>query len=129
MDFTEIGNRIRKIRKSLNLTRDEFADLLDLNQYSVSRLERGERKTLDFELILKISSRTGYSIDEIINGPLSNKRKDLTRRINYLLNTLTDKELEYTFEELHRFSQFMHSDSIRDLKKIKKEIKSNQLIN
>ena len=93
MDFTEIGNRIRKIRKSLNLTRDEFADLLDLNQYSVSRLERGERKTLDLELILKISSRTGYSMDEIINGPLSNKRKDLIRRINYLLNTLSDKEL------------------------------------
>lgn len=93
MNFTEIGNRIRKIRKSLNLTRDEFADLVDLNQYSISRLERGKIKTLDFELILKISSRTGYSMEKIINGPLSNKRKDLTQRINYLLNTLSDKEL------------------------------------
>lgn len=122
MDFTEIGNRIRSIRKELKLKREEFADLLDINPYSVSRLERGERKTLDIELLQKIAFKTGYSMDEIINGPLSNKRKNIIKRINYLLNVLSEEELEYIFENIHKFAQFIHSDSIRNLKEIKKEI-------
>lgn len=127
MDFTKIGNRIRNIRKNdLHMSREEFADLLNINPYAIARIERGERKTMDIEILQKIATQTGYPIDEIVNGDLINKRKNTIRRINYLLNILTEDELDYQFEAIYQFARLMHSSNdIRDLKTIKKDIIEN----
>ena len=37
------GNRIKELRKSLNMTQDELADLINLNKTSISYFERNKR--------------------------------------------------------------------------------------
>lgn len=124
MDFTRIGERIRYIRKeSLKLRREEFADLLDTNTTSIGRIERGEIKSLDISILYKISKVSGYTIDEIVNGFLDNNKNMIIKKINYLLNGLNEKELNYQFDNIHNFSKFIYSGKVRDLKTIKKELK------
>ncbi len=122
MDYVGIGKRIQYIRKTvLKLKREEFAELLNTNFTSIGRLERGEIKSLDLELIDRISKESGYSIDEITNGFLETNKNSFIKRINYLLNGLTDKELEYHFNNIHNLSQLFYTGNIRTLKDIKKD--------
>lgn len=111
MDFTEIGDRIRKIRKDLKMTREEFADFIEINPYAVGRIERGERKIMDIETLQKITNSSGISIDELINGSLDSKKDNTIKRINHLLASLSENELEYICDDLYRLIQFMHSES------------------
>ena len=116
MDFVGIGERIRYIRKViLKMKREEFAEMLDTNTSSIGRIERGEVKSLDIELLHKISAKSGYSIDEIVNGFLDSSKQNIIKRINNLLNVLTEEELEFQFENIHRFTQIMHSRNIKDI--------------
>lgn len=92
MDYIEIGKRIQYIRKEiLKLKREEFAELLNTNFTSIGRLERGEIKTLDIELLDKISKESGYCIDEIVHGFFDINKNVLIKKINYLLNGLTEE--------------------------------------
>ena len=44
IDNVAIGLRIRKERKKFRLTREEFAEIIDLSEYYIGQLERGERQ-------------------------------------------------------------------------------------
>lgn len=123
MDYVTIGKRIQYIRKKvLKLTREEFAEVLNTNFTSVGRLERGQIKTLDLTLIDKISNKSGYSIDEIVYGFLDSNSNVLIKKINYLLNGLSEEELKYHFENIHYISKLFYSGNIRPIKEIKKDI-------
>lgn len=126
MDYVSIGKRIQHIRKKiLKLTREEFAELLNTNFTSIGRLERGQIKTLDLTLIDKISVESGYSIDEIVHGFNNCNKNSLIKKINYLLEGLTEKQLKYQFEIIHEFTKLIYSGDIRTLKDIKKDINKN----
>lgn len=126
MDYVAIGKRIQYIRKKvLKLTREEFAELLNTNFTSIGRLERGQIKTLDLTLIDRISIESGYSIDEIVHGFSNSNKSSLIRKINYLLEGLTEKQLKYQFEIMHEFTKLIYSGDIRALKDIKKDIRKN----
>ena len=42
-DDIMIGNRIRTIRESLSLTREQFAELIDISSSFLSQIERGDK--------------------------------------------------------------------------------------
>lgn len=111
MNQSKIGERIREIRENiLNLTREKLAERLGINIYSLDRLERGEFKILNMNIIIKISYLSGVPIDEIINGPMDNKNENLIRRIDFMLNDLSEKELNYIFQNINNYVSFIHSD-------------------
>lgn len=61
------GERIRKHREFLGLTRDEFAEAISISTSFYTQIERGERLT-SLELLVKISKKLNLSLDYIVFG-------------------------------------------------------------
>ena len=57
---------IRRYRKRLGLTQEEFAAALGMSQASISRFETGERKP-DVDDLIAISKFFGCKVDDLID--------------------------------------------------------------
>ena len=81
----EIGNRIRTIRESMNLTRSIFSERINISETFLSQIERGE-KSVSLNTLLSICKNTGFSADYILFGDLNSTSK--SNRIINVLNQL-----------------------------------------
>ena len=64
MTMTDLGKKIKSIRKSLKLTQEEFAEKIEINAKHLSRLEIGTHKP-SLETIKKISKIFNVSLSEL----------------------------------------------------------------
>jgi transcriptional regulator with XRE-family HTH domain len=62
-----VGQRIREEREKLALTRAELAELVELSDYYVGQLERGERQ-MSLPVLIKIVSCLHVSMDYLVLG-------------------------------------------------------------
>lgn len=92
----DIGERIEYIRNQKNMTKEEFAKLIDISGQHLGKAISGE-KGLSIEKIIEISNKTGYSTDFILKGTTSNveinnkkidKIKNNLKSISEILNTM-----------------------------------------
>ncbi len=67
MNTKEIGNYIKKLRTSLNMTQKELADSLNISFQAVSKWENGETLP-DTALLLDLADRLKTTTDNILNG-------------------------------------------------------------
>lgn len=67
VDNKQIGKRIRKERNKLNLTREEFAEIVGLSDFYVGQLERGERQ-MSLPAMVNIACCLHISLDYLIFG-------------------------------------------------------------
>lgn len=109
IDKRSIGQRIRNERESLALSREEFAEMVDLSSYYVGQLERGERQ-MSLTALVKIANCLHISLDYLVFGvspkdtcyireisnsyEVENLNKYKEKDINYLINKCSPKELE-----------------------------------
>lgn len=63
----DMGLRIKEKRKSLKLTQEEIAEMLDISVKHFSEVERG-LTGLSIENLIKLSNILGVSIDYIVKG-------------------------------------------------------------
>lgn len=126
MDYDKIGENIRQIReKELKKTREEFAEKIGISIHTATRLENATSKVTNVEIFLKISEITGYTIEELLLQKEDSKnREKIRRKIDYLLNVVSEEELEYIYVNISQFIKFTHRDEIRTLKEIKQENKN-----
>ena len=92
----EIGERIEFIRNNKNMTKEEFAELINITGQHLGKVIIGE-KGLSIEKIIEISEKTGYSTDYILKGKISeseiinekvDKIKSQINNINDILETM-----------------------------------------
>lgn len=92
----DIGKRIEFIRNEKNMTKEEFAELINISGQHLGKAISGE-KGLSIEKIIDISDKTGYSTDFILKGITNNsdviiekinKVKNNINSINDIINTL-----------------------------------------
>lgn len=67
IDNKAIGQRIRDEREKLGLSREEFAEIIDLSDYYVGQLERGERQ-MSLPTLVKIARCLHITLDYLISG-------------------------------------------------------------
>ena len=125
MDYDKIGENIRQIReKEIKKTREEFAEEIGVSIHTVTRLENATSKVTNVEIFLKISEITGYTIEELLlQKDDSKNREKIRRKIDYILNVISEEELEYIYVNISQFIKFTHRDEIKTLKEIKKKTK------
>ena len=125
MDYEQIGNKVRMIRETeLKKSREEFAEELGISIDTVNRLETAKSEVRNVEIFIKVSELTGYTLEELLlNKNVNNKNEKVIRKINYVLNILSDEELEYVYNNINQFVKFVHINELKTLKDIKKEIK------
>ena len=54
----------------------------------------------------------------------SKKREKIRRKIDYILNVVSEDELEYIYVNISQFIKFTHKNEIKSLKEIKQENKN-----
>ena len=96
MNYNKIGEKIRNIRENeLKQTREEFAEEIGVSIHTAARLENATSKVNNMEVFLKISEVSGYTLEELLLDNTTTKEKErIIRRINYILNVLSEDELE-----------------------------------
>ena len=70
MDYKSIGRNIRHFREAANMSRESFAELLDISVSYLSALERGE-KLPKFETYIRIVNTLGVSSDDLLADVLT----------------------------------------------------------
>ena len=80
-----IGNKLKELRTSKNLTQEEIANLLNVAQGSYSNYEKNKREP-DYETLKKIATFYKVSIDYLldynISKPnLSHEEQDIINRL------------------------------------------------
>ncbi|OKP98721.1 helix-turn-helix domain-containing protein [Paenibacillus sp. P46E] len=80
----KIGERIRRLRKEMNLSQEQLAERSGLHTNYVGQVERGE-KNLTLETLEKVAGGLDISLEEIFRyiGPM--KQKDALSQIIELL--------------------------------------------
>ena len=126
MNYSEIGERVIKLRKEvLKLSREKFAELVGFSCDTIKRVETGNLKkhVKNVEVYLRIAQVSGYTLEELLLGTNSqNTRNKTKRKIEYLLNVMSDDELEFVDSEIEMFMRFRHKEKVNTLKDIKKKI-------
>lgn len=128
MDYDKIGEKIRRIReKELKLTREEFAEEISVSIQTATRLENATSKVNNIETFLRISEITGYTIEELLLEKNDSKNRErIKRKIDYLLNVVSEEELEYIYVNINQFIKFTHRNEITTLKYIKEKSKNDK---
>ena len=76
LNYKEIGKRIKKARCMENMTQAELAELADISNTYISRIERGVKKA-SLESLAKISRILNISLDILVFG--SNEATDQSK--------------------------------------------------
>ena len=106
LDLKGIGQRVRIERERLGLSREKFAELVELSDYYIGQIERGERSP-SLVALVTISNHLHESLDYLIFGTGKNPNYfkedssyygkatiDKNEEINYFLAKCSRKELD-----------------------------------
>lgn len=104
LDNIEVGERIRKIREDLKMSREKFSEMIDISDVFLGQLERGER-SLSTKTLIKIVSFTGFSSDFILFGLETPDNK--ISKINRILNKCSDDVLDYIYNLIRSTLSFI----------------------
>ena len=102
-----VGERIRSIRESYNMSREKFSEIIDISEVFLGQTERGER-SLSIKTLRKIVNYSGFSADFILFGDI--KKNDKISQINNILCTFSSDVLDYIYEFIHIFYKFFTRD-------------------
>jgi len=62
----DIGQRIRELREQRDIKQEQLAEILNINKATLSRIERGETKTVGSDILMKLAEYFGVSIDFLV---------------------------------------------------------------
>lgn len=60
------GFRIKKLREQKNMSQEDLANILNISQSKLSKLENGRIKKIDFILTSKICKQFSINTDELM---------------------------------------------------------------
>nr|WP_302641421.1 helix-turn-helix transcriptional regulator [uncultured Agathobaculum sp.] len=95
MDWVAIGGRIRKQREYLGLTREQFAEKLDITPKFCSDIELGV-KGMSVPTLCRIASTLSLSTDYILFGKQEKKDKFWAfKALSPMIESVTPSQLPY----------------------------------
>ncbi len=97
MNPEKVGKFIKKIRKDNNLTQKDLADKYGVTYQAVSKWENGINLP-EITLLRQISKDFNVSIEDILDGEVSKKKKNITIYIVVLLSILAIIVLIFAFK-------------------------------
>jgi len=91
VDYSEVGDRIRIGREEFKISREKFAEMLNLSPFFVGQIERGERK-MSISTLINVSECLHMSIDYLIFGEVEKAEKNTS--FQSLINKCSQKEVD-----------------------------------
>lgn len=98
LDLPGIGMRIRTAREKLGLTREQFAEAVDLSALYIGQIERGQR-TMSLNTFVRILECLHVDPNDIIFGEQEEQKVD-TSVVQALLEKCNEREMKLAEEML-----------------------------
>lgn len=101
MNQQKIGGFLKELRKQKGLTQEQFAEIVNVSNRTVSRWENGNNLP-DLDILIEISDYYEIDLREILNG----ERKG--EKMNKEAEETVLKAVEYTNNETERYTRRVH---------------------
>ena len=66
MENIDIGFKIKKLREEKNLSKEQLANLLEISQSKLSKIENGRLKKIEMKLVLKFCKNIDINLDDFL---------------------------------------------------------------
>lgn len=109
MNNKEVGQKIKSIRESQGISREQLAEKLNLSSYSIRNFEQGQR-AINFKNLNKFAQALNVSLDDLVGNEYNKSKLELENALqngadnisNLISNfkDLTKKEVANNFNEL-----------------------------
>ena len=97
IDYSVIGNRIKKARKEKNMTQETLAEKMDVSIAFLSRIERGSSQ-INLKRLSQICEILGISEGEILTGVSNSSSIYLNNEFNAILKTCSAKKQRLIYD-------------------------------
>ena len=97
LDYTIIGERLKKTRTDKKMTQERLAEKLDVSIAFLSRIERGNSH-INLKRLSQICEILGVSEGYILNGTSSNSANYLTSEFNDILNSVSPEKQKLIYK-------------------------------
>lgn len=97
LDYSIIGERLKKARLAKGLTQEQLAEKLDVSVAFLSRAERGDVK-INLTRISQLCDILDVSISNVITGTTSNSKNYLTEDFSDLLKNCPPEKLKLIYD-------------------------------
>lgn len=102
MDFTTVGENIRKKRIEKNLTQDQLSEKADITPAYIGMIERGE-KLPRLETFVRIANSLDISTDELLGYELVKSDSAKLSKYEIEINKLSNIEKQRLFSIIEAF--------------------------
>lgn len=104
MDLIKIGNFLKRLRKENKLTQEQFAEIVNVSNRTVSRWENGKNMP-DLDILIEISKFYDVELREILDGERRSVKmdKDLEETVLKVADYNNDEKIKM-MGKLHFFS-------------------------
>lgn len=100
----EIGERIRKIRESMHMSRERFSENIDVSVVFLGQIERGER-SLSIKTLSSIVRYTGASTDYLLFG--NSQENSTKKKINRILDVSSEETVNFIYDLIRSTHSFV----------------------
>ena len=97
LDYTIIGERLKKARTNKKLTQEKLAEKLDVSIAFLSRIERGSSH-ISLKRLSEVCDILGVTEGYILNGVSSTSSNYLTSEFNDILNSVTPSQQKLIYK-------------------------------
>ncbi len=97
LDYTIIGQRLKKARTDKKMTQENLAEQLDVSIAFLSRIERGNSH-INLKRLAQVCDILGVSEGYILNGTSSNSSNYLTSEFNDILNSVSPEKQKLIYK-------------------------------
>lgn len=93
----QLGEKIKRVRKTRNLTQEQLAEKIDISARNLSGIELGyyfpKAETLE-----KILKALNISLEEMFSNDHLQDKSELIKEINLYLNNFNQNKIEYIYK-------------------------------
>ena len=104
LDFIPIGQDIKQAREAKDMTREQLSEIIDYVPRHIQAIEN-EGQAPSVDLLFQLAEMFGVSLDRHIFKGRDTAKSSIRRRVDTLLDGLTDKDLiiiEATAKGIHK---------------------------
>lgn len=101
---TQLGARIKELRKAKNITQEELVEIIGSDTNNLSRIENG-KKFMSADKLSKIADALNVDIKDLFDFGHILSDKELKAEIIADVSTLSTKQLKYVYKSLKNLKE------------------------
>lgn len=111
MNYKIMGDNIRRVRKSINMTQEKLAECIDVSSVFISQIENGARKP-SLETIYNLSVVLKTPVDDLLKNVMPIETFPDFDELSLLLKNRTKSEINFATSILKELLENLKNGSI-----------------